>query len=379
MCSVHLAPSHQRVQSPSGLLCQQGEGFDDTGGMTNRRWLAEATHTRPTIASPINSATLKPWRANPDNECDNEHCCPGIVAIPAGFIRFRGVVMDGPRGMRAGENGQHRSPWWLTRPVLRGASLCGMKYRDMSGALRSPSNHGAWCDRGRRRRSGLQLTTTSRYPISHVWPSTPFVAKGIGAGIRQKGVLMTVTASRLTVGLLAAAVVALAGCNGDAPSTTPTSTGPVSQSSPTSEPPPVAPSTPASPPLPTDSTTLDSPPPAPPVELTPTTAPQATSPASQPSEPTFLYCENGTAIYSGQAYVVGDPRCPQPTPANDPYGRDYQCDAQGANCTYPDGSPVPGYQRCGTQCGEAPTSGEVQRKWIECIAVKSEEQCRAEQ
>lgn len=199
-------------------------------------------------------------------------------------------------------------------------------------------------------------------------------------GIRQKGVLMIVTASRLTVGLLAAAVVALAGCNGAAPSTTPTSTGPVSQSSPAPEPPPVAPSTPASPPLPTDSTTLDSPPPAPPAELTPTTtAPQATSPASQPSEPTFLYCKNGTAIYSGQAYVVGDPRCPQPTPANDPYGRDYQCDAQGANCTYPDGSPVPGYQRCGTQCGEAPTSGEVQRKWIECIAVKSEEQCRAEQ
>lgn len=121
--------------------------------------------------------------------------------------------------------------------------------------------------------------------------------------------------------------------------------------------------------------------PAPSAELTPhaSPAPPASSPAIQQSEPTFLYCENGTAIYSDQSYVVGDPRCPQPTANEDPHGRDYQCDAQGTNCTYPDGSPVPGYRRCGTQCGEAPTSGEVQRKWMECIAVRSVEQCRAEQ
>ncbi|GAD81484.1 hypothetical protein NCAST_01_00520 [Nocardia asteroides NBRC 15531] len=169
----------------------------------------------------------------------------------------------------------------------------------------------------------------------------------------------------------------LAGCNSDTPPTSPASTESVSASSNPPEPPPDTSHIP--PPLTTHSTTLDAPLPAPPVELTSApTQPQATEPASQPSEPTFLYCENGTAIYSGQTYVVEDPRCPQRTPADDPYGRGYQCDAQGTNCAYPDGSPVPGYQRCGTQCGEAPTSGEVQRKWMECIAVKSEEQCRAE-
>lgn len=185
---------------------------------------------------------------------------------------------------------------------------------------------------------------------------------------------MTVTAVRFAVGLIAAATLALAGCDGNPPPTTPTES--VSPSTTASVPLSEGPAASMSSPHLQETTT-----PAPSTELTPqaSPAPPASSPAIQQSEPTFLYCEYGTAIYSDQSYVVGDPRCPQPTANEDPYSRDYKCDEQGTNCTYPDGSPVPGYRRCGTQCGEAPTSGEVQRKWMECIAVKSVEQCRAEQ
>ena len=38
--------------------------------------------------------------------------------------------------------------------------------------------------------------------------------------------------------------------------------------------------------------------------------------------------------------------------------RGYSCDK--TTCVYPDGSPVPGYKRCGVGCGEPPTSGDIQ-------------------
>lgn len=48
-------------------------------------------------------------------------------------------------------------------------------------------------------------------------------------------------------------------------------------------------------------------------------------------------------------------------------------------CYWPDGTPVPNAERCGTACGEPPTSGDIQRAWWDCIEVKSEAQCREEQ
>lgn len=61
-----------------------------------------------------------------------------------------------------------------------------------------------------------------------------------------------------------------------------------------------------------------------------------------------------------------------------PSPRGYTCYDDG-NCYWPDGSPVPGYQRCGIACGEPPTSGDIQGAWAECIAVKTEPECREEQ
>ncbi|MGV9336668.1 hypothetical protein [Nocardia sp. NPDC003726] len=60
-----------------------------------------------------------------------------------------------------------------------------------------------------------------------------------------------------------------------------------------------------------------------------------------------------------------------------PSPRGYTCYHD--SCYWPDGSPVPGYQRCGLACGEPPTSGDIQSAWAECIAVKTEAECREEQ
>ncbi|GGK45042.1 hypothetical protein GCM10011591_15830 [Nocardia camponoti] len=85
---------------------------------------------------------------------------------------------------------------------------------------------------------------------------------------------------------------------------------------------------------------------------------------SQPSSE-FLRCDAKTGVY-GDHTVPNDPRCGVPFPGEptnqnpDPYGRPYECVPGTAQCTYPDGSQVPGAGRCGTRCGEGPTSGEVQ-------------------
>lgn len=60
-----------------------------------------------------------------------------------------------------------------------------------------------------------------------------------------------------------------------------------------------------------------------------------------------------------------------------PGPRGYTCYDDG-NCYWPDGSPVPGFQRCGVACGEPPTSGDIQGAWAECVAVKTEAECREE-
>ncbi|MGN2641284.1 hypothetical protein ACTD5D_34985 [Nocardia takedensis] len=50
---------------------------------------------------------------------------------------------------------------------------------------------------------------------------------------------------------------------------------------------------------------------------------------------------------------------------HDPNQRGYSCGDNG--CRFPDGSEVPGYQRCGILCGEPPTSGDVQSGLAECF------------
>lgn len=63
--------------------------------------------------------------------------------------------------------------------------------------------------------------------------------------------------------------------------------------------------------------------------------------------------------YTGSSYP--DPNAVAPPPVGTTSDRGYSC--SGDRCYWPDGSPVPNYQRCGTQCGEAPTSGEMQTQY----------------
>lgn len=62
--------------------------------------------------------------------------------------------------------------------------------------------------------------------------------------------------------------------------------------------------------------------------------------------------------YTGGSYP--DPNAVAPPSVGTTSDRGYSC--SGDRCYWPDGSPVPNYQRCGTQCGEAPTSGEIQTR-----------------
>lgn len=146
---------------------------------------------------------------------------------------------------------------------------------------------------------------------------------------------------------------------------------------------------------PSPTTGLESLSPAPPESLPTSPLPVAPiEPPAQPSptntpEPFPVQCLEGTpgpAIWSdgttrysqwcfdtrgGQRSL--DAESESGGPAN---GRGYECGANG--CFWPDGTPVIGADRCGRLCGEPPTSGDVQSEWIQCIAVKTTEQCRAE-
>jgi hypothetical protein len=59
----------------------------------------------------------------------------------------------------------------------------------------------------------------------------------------------------------------------------------------------------------------------------------------------------------------------------DPNGRKYSCDS--GVCRFPDGSIAPNYLRCGTLCGEPPTSGDIQTGFYDCFnSGLSYEECR---
>ncbi|QCB51938.1 hypothetical protein E5720_16725 [Rhodococcus sp. PAMC28707] len=91
------------------------------------------------------------------------------------------------------------------------------------------------------------------------------------------------------------------------------------------------------------------------------------------------HMSDGSLMYTSDcnAYNQQQKAQQQETPA-DPgttAGRGYTCDDSG--CTYPDGLTVPGYQRCGVGCGEAPTSGDVQGGWVACLDTGATmDQCR---
>jgi hypothetical protein len=59
----------------------------------------------------------------------------------------------------------------------------------------------------------------------------------------------------------------------------------------------------------------------------------------------------------------------------DPNSRPYTCDSD--VCRFPDGSFAPNYIRCGTLCGEPPTSGDIQSGFYDCFnAGGTYEECR---
>lgn len=79
-----------------------------------------------------------------------------------------------------------------------------------------------------------------------------------------------------------------------------------------------------------------------------------------PSERTLQYCDvGGVAVYSDGSYSTTDPACalpPPPSADESGYPYDPSQDRNG------DGV-ISGYERCGTACGEAPTSGEIQMQY----------------
>lgn len=72
-----------------------------------------------------------------------------------------------------------------------------------------------------------------------------------------------------------------------------------------------------------------------------------------------VYC---TPVQGTDALVWSYSRGPL---TRDPNTRGYTCDD--GRCRFPDGSDVPGYQRCGILCGEPPTSGDVQSGLADCF------------
>lgn len=174
------------------------------------------------------------------------------------------------------------------------------------------------------------------------------------------------------------AVLGVAGCSAPAEQPTSVAPSPISASAP-----------------PSVTTALETPSPEKPAPLpSPTLSVAPTEPAAQPEptgvpEPYPVECLEGTpgpAVWSDGATRYSqwcfdtrggqqnlDAESESGAPSN---GRGYECGANG--CFWPDGSPVVGADRCGRRCGEPPTSGDIQGDWVQCIAVKTAEQCRAE-
>lgn len=81
----------------------------------------------------------------------------------------------------------------------------------------------------------------------------------------------------------------------------------------------------------------------------------------------LAHVDNGRTVYCTQvtatdAFVWS---YSQDRMSRDPNARGYTCGEGG--CRFPDGSEVPGYQRCGILCGEPPTSGDVQSGLADCF------------
>ena len=84
--------------------------------------------------------------------------------------------------------------------------------------------------------------------------------------------------------------------------------------------------------------------------------------APTPVAPTLRYCDyGGVAVYTDGGYSSTDPACQDTRPVEEtgtsgyPYDPSQDRDGDGT---------VSGYERCGTLCGEAPTSGETQLQYL---------------
>ena len=77
-----------------------------------------------------------------------------------------------------------------------------------------------------------------------------------------------------------------------------------------------------------------------------------------PAAPEFSYCDyGGTAVNTDGSYSVNDPRCAgsvPPVESGYPYNEAEDRNGDGV---------VNGYERCGIQCGEEPTSGDIQTQY----------------
>ncbi len=199
---------------------------------------------------------------------------------------------------------------------------------------------------------------------------------------------MIVLVRQAVISLAAVAALFTVGCDADPGTVPPTRS--VSDAPPAEAPETGQSSAPAAPTAPSPTLIPETTAQAPPSDQQPPPTPAA--------EPYVLEClegtpgparwSDGTLRFSqwcfdtrgGERYLEEESQSgadPTSTDSPDPYGRGYTCDASGV-CRWPDGSPVIGADRCGQRCGEPPTSGDVQREWWDCVAVKTEEQCREE-
>ncbi|WP_188543698.1 hypothetical protein [Rhodococcoides trifolii] len=92
------------------------------------------------------------------------------------------------------------------------------------------------------------------------------------------------------------------------------------------------------------------------------------------------HMSDGTLMYTADCndynqQQKADQQAQAPVDPGTTADRGYTC--TDAGCVYPDGSFVPGYQRCGVACGEPPTSGDVQGGWVDCLNTGATiEECR---
>lgn len=197
---------------------------------------------------------------------------------------------------------------------------------------------------------------------------------------------------RLAATLALCAPLLLAGCSGADTSVEPTgsTTAPVSSTG--EEPTTVEATT-------VEATTTTETPPPPEVEQPPAASAAPTA-APEPYVVECLGAPWGPALWSDGTTRAAD-YCVEYGKTQDPYNLEYNCSnsawrqemgAEGNRLCGGDPPPVAessggsqdrngdgvisGFERCGTACGEEPTSGEIQSAWFACLEQHDEAYCR---